>query len=158
MTPRPPARPLGLPVPVILLLAALPAVRGVLHDVGLTPPGTLLTAALVFVPLLVWVVVAVARSSRPLVSLLAAGAGYGILLSIVHIALWDVNLAASGTAPPRLGGALEGLLPPLVEAVLMRGAAAISSILVGLAAGLVTGLIALAARRILDARRRAVAS
>ncbi len=147
----PRARRLGLPLPVIVLLATLPAVRGVLHDLGVAREDHPLTLALALVPLLVWVVVAVAASTRPFLSLLAAGAGYGILLALVHVVLWDVNLATSGAAGPRLGGALEGVLAPWLEAVLLRGAAATSSLLVGLAVGAATGLLALGIRRIATA-------
>jgi hypothetical protein len=67
---------------------------------------------------------------------------YGVLLAVTHVLLWDLNLQIAGVEPPALGGNLEGVLPGWLEAVLLRGAASLSSLLVGLAVGAATGLVA----------------
>ncbi|WP_395245717.1 hypothetical protein ACGGZK_07850 [Agromyces sp. MMS24-K17] len=146
-SPRPTNHRLGLPLLAIIGLGALAAVRGVLHDVNVIQEGQLINLAFVFVPLVVWVVVAVAWSTRPFLSLLAAGGVYGVLLGITHIALWDVNIATSGIEAPALGGNLEGVLAPWLEAVVLRGASAMSSIVVGLVVGALCGLLAWLIRR-----------
>lgn len=150
MTTPVPARPrgLGLPVVVIVGLALLASVRGVLHDLHLTQEGEPFNLVLVVVPPVIWVVVAVIWSRRPFVSLLAAGILHGALLGLTHVVLWDVNLAAAGLPQPSLGGNLEGVLPPLVEAILLRGAVVVSSLAVGLVLGAVAGIVAWAIRRI----------
>lgn len=147
-------RALGLPPLVILGLGLLAAVRGVVHDATALEHVPAINLTLVFVPIVVWLVVAVRWATRPFVALLAAGAVYGVALAITHLALWNVTL---GDTTPALGGALEGVLPPIVEAILLRAAAAMSSLLVGLGVGALTGGVAWAIRRGID-RRRAVAS
>jgi hypothetical protein len=51
-------RGLGLSLPVIVLLAAIAAIRVPLHDLGIVEEGSVLAGLLVFVPLAVWVAVA----------------------------------------------------------------------------------------------------
>lgn len=147
-------RALGLPPLVILGLGLLAAVRGVVHDATALEHLPAVNLPLVFVPLLVWLVVAVRWATRPFVALVASGAVYGVALAITHLALWDVTL---GGTTPTLGGALDGVLPPLAEAILLRAAAATSSLMVGLGVGALTGDIAWVIRRGTD-RRRTVAS
>ncbi len=146
MSSRPPSLRAGLPLLVLVGLAALASVRGLLHDLHVVESGHPLTLLLVFGPLVVWVAVAVIWSSRPFVSLLVTGLMYGTILGLTHIVLWDVNLA--GADQPALGGNLDGVLPPIVEAVLLRGAAFVSSLVLGAALGAVTGLIAWSIRRL----------
>jgi hypothetical protein len=137
---------LGLPFVVLLSLAALAAVRGVLHDLHVVDSGDLLTPLLAIGPVVVWIAVAVLWSRRPFISLLATGVLYGVLLAATHLILWDINLA--GSTQPALGGTLSGVLPPLLEAALLRVAAALSSIGLGLVMGVAAGGIAWALRRI----------
>jgi hypothetical protein len=139
---------LGLPFIAILGLALLASVRGVLHDMHVVETGDPVTVLLALAPLVVWIVVAVIWSRRPFVSLLVAGVVHGVFLAATHLALWDINLSGSGVDEPALGGNLAGVLPPVVEAVLLRLAAALSSVVVGVVLGAVAGLIAGAIRRI----------
>ncbi len=131
--------PLGMPVAAVAVLAALAVPRALAHDLALVPPGSLANIALSVGPLIVWVVVAVLASRRPLATLVAAGAGYGIALGLVHNLAWSTMW---GGAPPRLGGNLAGVWSPATEEVLMRGATGLSSIGTGAAVGLLTGLVA----------------
>jgi hypothetical protein len=143
-----PTQRFGLPFLVLLGLAAVASVRGLLHDLHVVETGDPVTVVLALVPLLLWVAVAVVWSRRPFLSLLVAGLLHGILLGSIHVALWDVNLAGAGIASPALGGELAGVLPPPLEAVLLRGAAFTSSLFVGAVLGAVAGLIAWGLRRL----------
>ncbi len=53
-----PRRGLGLSAPVIVLLAAIAAIRVPLHDLGIVQEGSPAAWLLVFVPLALWVGVA----------------------------------------------------------------------------------------------------
>lgn len=130
--------PLGLPLLAIFGLAALAVPRVLVHDFA---PGAaaVLSPALALVPALVWIVVAVLWSRRPLLSLVTAGGIYGVALAVVHNIAWT-TVFADGS--PRLGGALSGALSRVAEEAIGRGAATVSSILTGAATGLVCGLIA----------------
>jgi hypothetical protein len=132
---------LGLPLWGIVALGGLAAPRVFLHDLGVVEEETGLAALLAVVPPVVWVVVAIrARITQPLVTLLAIGAVYGVVLAVVHNLLWD---EAFGDSPPRLGGALAGELPPGAEELVLRFATAGSSVLTGVAVGLLCGLVVL---------------
>lgn len=145
---RRPAR-LGLPVPLIVALAALAAVRVPLHDLGIVDESGPLAAALVVVPLVVWVATALWwRSPRPLLALTAVGLTYGVLLVVTHQLLWTTVFRDS---MPRLGGNLEGVLSPAAEALFLRAAAVPSGLLTGTMLGVLTGAVAWALDR---ARRR----
>ncbi len=48
---------LGLPVPIVVLLAALAVPRVVTHDLGVFPEGSLANSLLVFVPPAIWLAV-----------------------------------------------------------------------------------------------------
>jgi hypothetical protein len=147
-TPRKPHR-LGLPVPVILALAAVAAVRAPLHDLGIVDEGNPLAPLLVLVPLVLWVATALWwRTPRPLLALTTVGLAYGVLLVATHQLLWTTVF---GDDMPRLGGNLEGVLPPTVEAVFLRAAAVPSGLLTGTLLGVLTGAVAWALDR---ARRR----
>ncbi|MEV4343182.1 hypothetical protein AB0J83_01690 [Actinoplanes sp. NPDC049596] len=117
---------LGLRAWVIVVLGLLAAPRAVLHDLDLVQERTGINAALVFLPLLVWLVVAVRWSSNPFLSLLTAGGVYGVALGVIHNVLWD------GEA--RL-------------ALLLRGAMTVSSLFTGLAVGAICGAAAWLLRR-----------
>lgn len=130
---------LGLPLPAIVGLALLAVPRVVLHDLGLLGPGSLLNLVLVFGPPLVWIAVALWRGvPRPFLTLLAVGVCYGVLLAIGHQVLWEQAFAAN---PPQLGGNLAGL-EPAVQQLILRGAAAISSLFTGTIVGAIAGLVA----------------
>lgn len=135
-TPR--SRGLGLPVWAIGLLALLAVPRVVAHDLNLV--GPVVNGLLVFVPLVVWIVVALwRRVPNPLLTLLAVGVAYGVLLAVTHQVLWTQSFAGD---PPRLGGNLEGVLFPAAEAVLLRGFAVVSSLFTGVLVGAATGAVA----------------
>ncbi|MDA0566833.1 hypothetical protein LG943_21315 [Streptomonospora sp. S1-112] len=149
--PRPqgPRRRLGLHPLAVLGLAALAVPRAVAHDLDLAGPAV--NAVLVFAPIVVWIAAAVwARVPNPLLTLVAVGACYGILLGAVHLLLWTQGF---GGDPPRLGGNLEGALPPAAEAALLRGFAFVSSVVTGTAVGALSGAVAWPLTR-LTARRR----
>jgi hypothetical protein len=124
---------LGLPLWAIAVLGLLAAPRVVLHDLGLIHEGTFVNALLVFVPLVIWVTVAVASSTKPFLSMLATGGGYGLCLAIGHLLLADI---------PPLGGELAGRLSPVLEQLLTRGAIVVSSLVTGVVVGAVCGLVA----------------
>jgi hypothetical protein len=134
----------GLPVGLVVVLGLLAAPRVVLHDLDVIKEGTLVNALLVFVPLLIWIAVAVRRSTNPFVSLLAVGGVYGLCLVVIHNALWSHTWAGS---PPTLGGNLEGRLPAGIEELILRGAMSLTSLFTGLAAGTVCGAVAWATAR-----------
>ncbi|OQO89623.1 hypothetical protein B1813_22175 [Saccharomonospora piscinae] len=131
-------RGLGLSWPMLCGLAALGVPRVVAHDLDLV--GPVVNSVLVFLPPLVWLVVVVARSvPSPLRTLAAVGLVYGVLLAATHQLLWQ--RAFEGESPV-LGGNLAGALPPEWEAVVVRVFAGGSSVVTGVAVGVVTGLVA----------------
>ena len=135
-----PAAPaLGLPLPLILLLALLGAPRVVLHDLHLLTPGTPANLVLALAPPLAWVlVVVVRRTPRPLLALSAVGLAHGVVLLLCHQLLWEQAL---GGVVPRLGGNLA-TAPDEVHALLLRSAAAVSSLVTGTVIGVLTGRVA----------------
>ena len=135
---------LGLPVWVILLLAALALPRVVVHDLGVDVGGFAM-ALLALGPPAVWVLVALrARVPSPVTTLQVIGAVYGIGLGIGHNLMWDAVFEES----PRLGGSLDGELPEGAEEALMRATTFGSSVFTGAVVGLVAGLVASALRRV----------
>jgi hypothetical protein len=140
---------LGLPAWLIVALGLLAVPRAVLHDLDVVTEGSPVNALLVFVPLIIWIVVAVRLAGNPFLALLAAGGVYGICLAAVHNIFWSHTWAGQ---PPRLGGNLEGRLPPGPEELLMRGATTLSSLFTGIAVGTVCGVTAWAITRLI--RRR----
>ncbi|WP_240811231.1 hypothetical protein [Brachybacterium sp. SGAir0954] len=120
-------------------LALLAVPRVVLHDLGVLTPGTALNLVLVVAPPFVWVATALlAGVRRPFVTLLAIGVVHALLLALVHQLLWG---AAFAGAAPRLGGRLAGL-DPLVQELVLRSAAIVSSLVTGIVLGAVLGLLA----------------
>lgn len=144
MTPAHSKRRFGLPVGVIVMLGLLAAPRVVLHDLDVINEGTPANGVLVFAPLLIWVVVAVLRSTNPFVSLLAAGGVYGLCLLVVHNLLWNRTWEGD---PPRLGGSLASRLPTALEELILRGAMSLAGLFTGLAVGTVCGVLAWAIAR-----------
>jgi hypothetical protein len=135
-----PRRGIGLSAPIIILLAAVAAVRVPLHDLGIVQEGSVLAALLVFAPLALWVgVVLVRRVPNPFLTLTAVGLAYAVMLAVVHQLFWG---AAFGGDPPSLGGNLDGALAPGAEAVVFRVSAFFSSLATGTVVGAVTGAVA----------------
>jgi hypothetical protein len=144
-----PRRGLGLSVPVIVLLAAVAAIRAPLHDLGIVQEGSAAAWLLVFVPLALWVgVVLRQRVPNPFQTLLVVGLAYGVMLAGVHQLFWE---AAFGGSPPSLGGNLDGVLAPGAEAVLFRVSAVFSSLFTGALVGAAAGAVAWAIKRLLRA-------
>src|SRR4028119_997005 len=76
---------LGLPVPIVVLLAALAVPRVVTHDLGVFPEGSPVNSLLVFVPPAIWLAVVLwLRSPRPFLTLAAVGLAYGVMLAVGH--------------------------------------------------------------------------
>ncbi|SFO34437.1 hypothetical protein SAMN05216207_104611 [Pseudonocardia ammonioxydans] len=130
---------LGLSPWAVLGLAALGVPRVVAHDLG--PVGGVTNTLLVFVPILVWLGVVVSlhlvrpEIVRPFTTLLAIGSTYGVLVGVAHQLLWPWAF----DTPPRLGGNLAGAVSPTVESLLLRTFAFGSSLLTGVAVGVVVG-------------------
>lgn len=130
---------LGLPLIAIVGLALLAAPRVPLRDLDVIEEGSFVNSLFVFVPPLIWIAVAVLkRVPNPLLTLLAIGLCYGILLGLGHQILWAESF---GDDPPQLGGNLSDVDPTL-EAVIIRSFAAVSSIFAGLIVGAISGLVA----------------
>lgn len=136
---------LGLPLYAIIGLALLAAPRVVLHDLHIVEEGSFLNALLVFVPLIIWIAVVVAkRVSRPFVALLAVGVVYGVLLATGHFIFWD---QAFPNGAPQLGGNLADI-NPLIETIIIRTFSSFSSLVTGTLVGAVCGLIAMGLSRL----------
>ena len=137
---------LGLPFLAVVGLALIAAPRVVLHDLGVIQEGTFVNSLFVFVPPLVWIAVVLwRRVPNPFLTLLVVGAVYGVLLMLGHQILWTT---AWDGAPPSLGGNLGGLSPTAQE-VIVRGFAAVSSLITGTLVGAVCGLVAWAIDKLL---------
>lgn len=137
---------LGLPVSVIILLAAIAAIRVPLHDLGIVPQGSVVAWLLVFVPLAICLIVVLRQQvPNPFLALTAVGVAYGVMLAVIHQLLWT---AAYDGSAPSLGGDLEGVLAPGLEAVVFRTSAFFSSLVTGTVLGAVVGAIAWAIERL----------
>jgi hypothetical protein len=131
---------------MVVLLAAIAAIRVPLHDLGIIQEGSAAAALLVFLPLVVWVGVALRRRvPSPLLTLTVVGLAYGAMLAVIHQLLWG---AAFGGDLPSLGGNLEGVLAPGAEAAVFRVSALFSSLVTGTMVGAVTGAVAWAISRL----------
>ena len=136
----------GLSFPVLLLLALIAVPRVVLHDLGLIREGTFVNALFVFVPPLVWIAVVLwRRVPNPFLTLLVVGLLYGVALMLGHQLLWTV---AHEGDPPTLGGNLADL-SPVVQQVIIRVFAALSSLVTGTVVGAACGLVAWGASKAL---------
>jgi hypothetical protein len=139
-------RKLGLSVSAIILLAAIAAIRVPLHDLGIVQEGSVAAGLLVFVPLAIWLVVVLQqRVPNPFLALTVVGVAYGVMLAVVHQLFWA---AAFDGNPPSLGGNLEGVLDPDLEAVIFRASAFFSSLATGTFLGAVVGAVAWAIERL----------
>jgi hypothetical protein len=149
--PTPARRPLGLPLLSIIGLALLAAPRVVLHDLGIIDEGTAINALFVVIPPIAWIAVTLAASvPRPILTLIAIGACYGVLLALGHQLLWGVSFA---DGPPRLGGNLSGL-DPAAQSAILRTVAVLSSLITGTVVGAICGLVAWVLRGVARQTRR----
>ncbi|GIG87954.1 hypothetical protein [Plantactinospora endophytica] len=138
-------RTLGLPWIALIGLALLAVPRVVLHDLDVIQEGDFVNLLLVFVPPVIWIMVALAaRVPKPFLTLLVVGGLYGVFLALVHQLLWD----RSGAADATLGGNLENELSPGTEELVIRVFATFSGLLTGLLVGAVAGLVAWGASRL----------
>jgi hypothetical protein len=136
----------GLPVSVIILLAAIAAIRVPLHDLGIVPEGSVVAGLLVFVPLAIWLTVVLGRRvANPFLTLVVTGFAYGVMLALIHQLLWAT---AHDGSPPSLGGNLEGERGPGLEAVVFRTSAFLSSLVTGTLMGAVVGVLAWVIQRL----------
>lgn len=141
-----PRRGLGLSLPMVVLLAAVAAIRVPLHDLGIVRDGSVVAWLLVFAPLAVWVGVVLQRQvPNPLLTLTVVGFAYAVMLAITRQLLWG---AAFGGDPPSLGGNLDGVLAPGAEATTFRVSAFFSSLVTGTLAGTLTGTVAWTIKRL----------
>jgi hypothetical protein len=139
-------RKLGLSLRAIILLAAIAAIRVPLHDLGIISEGSFANSLLVFAPLAIWLVVVLwRRVPNPFLALTAVGLAYGVMLAIVHQLLW---VAAYDGSTLRLGGNLEGVLSPGLEAIVFRTSAFFSSLVTGTVLGAIVGAIAWVIERV----------
>lgn len=134
---------------IVLGLALLAAPRAVLHDLGLVEERTLVNLALVVAPVAVWLTLILARGWAPLATGLRLGIGYAVVLVVAHQALWSQAIDGD---PPRLGDRLADV-PVAAQEVVFRVAAAFSSVVTGVAVGLLVGLCAHAVSALTRRRR-----
>ncbi|WP_144120831.1 hypothetical protein [Catellatospora sichuanensis] len=129
----------GFSLPVLVGLAALAAPRVVLHDLDVIQEGTFVNGLFVFVPPLCWIAAVLwRRPPRPFLTVVVVGAIYGVFLAVGHQLLWAHAL---GGVAPTLGGNLADL-DPTVQELLLRTAAAVSSLVTGVLVGVLTGAVA----------------
>ena len=137
---------LGLPVPIVVLLATLAVPRVVTHDLGVFPEASLANSLLAFAPPAIWLAVVLGlRAPRPFLTLAAIGLAYGVMLAVGHQLLW---VAAYDGDPPSLDGNLEGALAPGLESAVLRTSAFLSSLVTGTVVGAITGAVAWAISRL----------
>ncbi len=130
---------LGLPIPVIILLATLTVPRVFTHDLGIFPEDSFVNRSLVFVPLVIWrAVVLWRRGTYPFLTLTVIGVAHGVMPTSGHQVLWEARWDGG---PPRLGGNLEGVLEPGLESAVF-GVFAFSSVITGTVVGAIVGLVA----------------
>jgi hypothetical protein len=130
----------SLPILLIIVLAALAVPRAVLHDLHAIPLDSPIYTVLAIVPFAIWALFALlGKSKRPIYDFLVLGIIFGLMLAITHQLTWD---ASWGGNLPHLHGNLEGKLNPVVESLLLRTAAFISSLLTGVVFGGIVALIA----------------
>lgn len=128
-----------MPLLGIIGLAILATPRVVLHDLNLISEATAVNALFVFLPPAIWIAVVLWKLvPNPFFTLLLVGAFYGLFLALGHQIFWNVSF---GENPPELGGNLTNL-DPVVQSVILRFFAAISSLFTGIIFGAVNGLIA----------------
>ena len=138
---------LGLSWPIIIGLAALALPRAIGHDLKIIDEGDLITKFLVYIPLAVWVIVALWKKvPKPFLTLCAVGLTFGVMLAITHQLAW-ASFWSDGV--PQLGGNLDNELSPATEEIILRIATFISSIITGLIMGAAAGAIAFGAKYVM---------
>lgn len=136
--------PLGLPVATLVGLAALGVPRVILHDLHVIGEGDPVTWLLAFLPVAVWIGVAVVkRVPKPFLTVLAIGVIFGAMLVITHQLLWDSAFRGN---LPAIGGP-DGTLVPRIAAIP-------SGLFAGAIMGAIGGLIAWGLQAITSAARR----
>ncbi|WP_199429742.1 hypothetical protein [Qaidamihabitans albus] len=142
-------RSLGMSPLGIFGLAALGVPRVIAHDLDLVGPVG--NALLVFVPIAVWLTVALwKRVPNAFLTLLVVGVVYGLLLAVTHQVLWAEAFADD---PPALGGNLTDVLAPSAEGIVLRVFAFFSSLVTGTVVGAVTGAVGWALSRLVPGFR-----
>src|SRR5690625_1711742 len=127
---------LSLPFSTIFLLALLGLPRVIAHDLRWVEPGSMFNTLLAIVPPIIWILVVLSKTNRPFMPLLWIGVVYGLLLGVTHQILWTVAF----DTPPTLGGNLKDVTP-LVNSMITRVFAFLSSITTGTVIGIITALI-----------------
>lgn len=127
---------LDLPLNTLILLALLGLPRVVAHDLRWIEPGSLINTLLAIIPPIIWILVVLSKSNRPFMPLLIIGMIYGLILGVTHQLLWTTVF----DTPPTLGGNLKDI-PPLVNSMVTRTFAFISSITTGVVIGVIVALI-----------------
>ena len=131
-------------------MLALP--RVIVHDLHLFPFDSIEYKILTIVPFATWALYALfGKSKRPIYDFLILGTLFGLMLAITHQLTWD---ASWGSNPPHLQGNLEAKLDPMIESLLLRSAAFMSSIFTGIAFGGTCSLVALASFNVWSRRRK----
>jgi hypothetical protein len=136
----------NFPLLLVIMLAIIMIPRVVLHDLRVIPLDSVWYKIAAVGPLVAWLGFAVfGRTRRPFYNFLLVGLCFGLLLGVTHQLLWT---ASWGTNPPHLGGNLAGTMSPIVEELVLRAAAFVSSLGTGLIFGMAFGLIAVAASKL----------
>lgn len=131
--------------PLAILLGLLAAPRVILHDLDAIDGGTFVNFVLAVGPAVIWLIVLIKlRTPEPIKDGLRLGVVNALVLILVHQALWT---RAYDDDPPRLGDRLADV-PDIVHDVVTRGAAGISSLVIGLVIGLIVGVLAMVALRL----------
>ena len=143
-----------MPMWLMLLLVALGVPRTVLEDLGVvSPESSLLYYLIALVPFAIWLVVAVARTSRrPFLDFLMLGVLYGLSLVIVHQALWNVG-PSLGHSPPASAVNFAENFGSAWRDIALRGYTSGIAMMIGIGSGLLIGLVALGANAWKSKRR-----
>lgn len=135
----------GLSLLSILLLALLGVPRVIGHDLGWLDEGTFINSLFVFIPILIWLAVAVMKKQiYPFRLMLMLGVAFGVMLALTHQVLWT----SSFEAQPQLGGNLTDT-PAYIRIFVPRIAAVFSSIMTGTIMGVLLGGVAFIIRKLI---------
>jgi hypothetical protein len=143
-----------LPKGATLILVAIGLPRTILADLDVVEPESgPVYYVLALAPFVVWLVVAVMRTSRrPFLDFVVVGLLYGLSLVVVHQALWEVG-PSLGHHPPAsavdFANRFDGAGRELALRVYTTGIAMV----IGLGTGLVTGLVGFGADLVRRSRR-----
>lgn len=135
----------GLSFLSILLLAMLGVPRIIGHDLGWLDEGTFMNSLFVFIPVIIWVAVAVLKQHvHPFRSMFALGVVFGVILALTHQILWTKTFPIA----PELGGNLTEA-PGYIRVFVPRIAAVFSSVITGTLMGVVLGIVAFILRKLI---------